>query len=939
MVNCWKGLVYLFIFILGSTQVLAIDTGVDGCVQCVDQFGSTNDGCSGYCCLDLDGDGWDGSQNMYFDGSCFLSDCNDNDESVYPGAPELCTTVGTDNDCDGYFNEGACFLSELCCTSASCGSILLGYAQYGECYNPYGCDEPCDSNEDCISNGPGYCQSGYGVTPDCCRYPCTDDGQFDVLWDSSCCSGHACYLPGQGSICEPVGFDCSNIGGLETCSSSGVDNYCDPNNYDLLGYTCGHVYCNDDGTFGYDICPKGQSCQGTGISSGCFPSGNPNSCPGEGGCSNGDSSSECCVSPNSWIDGYTIGYQCCGDDGLTDYGNILSSKVGLTPDTYCNDKTSELSNNPKWFHADIFQGTILSTEDGSFDNVAYNNRWYACDADGDIGQINGDRKGPGGLILGNGELLTITKFEKSHDYLCYIKQNDYEGIAECCGSDFCFDQQFNLGGIHLTNNMQVIGKDNNKFCCNSGVFYNYQYINSNQDACECFGGSYSNGVCTLGLSQEQCQIAEESDDFLSCDAGDISQCASINNHQFAVHNGNCYGNAAQKYNRIIWKDVFSSAANDKLVLSVHALPAEESGKWYDCDSSNLVCQNCDDCSYSGQGNECFSSTNTNDNFPNCIGLECWINSGELNVGEYPDQTTNQCCGDDANEYFIKGKDGTSACCDSATKVVVESKCIVDCPLNTAHFSYTEVSENSSVEFIVNGTFNCMGQKILYQLYEYDFPFHDFGAGNDDIMYEGLAIFDQYGPAVQARLEWNAIVDPLESGDSEYYFIASLGIAPDENISSPDYTDDLIVHPAVPNPCDDAGCQNDDGLCCPACNILNDNDCPCENVCNADDACSSNWISSTDRCCETFCVPEICIELYAEFCTIDEWGSCKNGVSNRDASCTDETSLAEAGCPLPAKEKPCIEQAFPFFTGFNLIIVSIILLSFYAFQLGNGKKYI
>ncbi|MBI5058124.1 MAG: putative metal-binding motif-containing protein, partial [Nitrospirae bacterium] len=49
-------------------------------------------------CTDVDGDGYGSPGDI----SCpkgKLTDCNDNDNKVYPGAPKICD--GKDNNCDG----------------------------------------------------------------------------------------------------------------------------------------------------------------------------------------------------------------------------------------------------------------------------------------------------------------------------------------------------------------------------------------------------------------------------------------------------------------------------------------------------------------------------------------------------------------------------------------------------------------------------------------------------------------------------------------------------------------------------------------------------------------------------------------------------------------------------------------------------------------------
>ncbi len=73
----------------------------------------------------------------------------------------------------------------------------------------------------------------------------------------------------------------------------------------------------------------------------------------------------------------------------------------------------------------------------------------------------------------------------------------------------------------------------------------------------------------------------------------------------------------------------------------------QKGTWVDCDGISWRCTN----AYCGGV------------IGNCPDNKCWIDSGEQGVGEYPDQNTEQCCGDDGGEKYSGGTDGTWACCD------------------------------------------------------------------------------------------------------------------------------------------------------------------------------------------------------------------------------------------------------------------------------------
>jgi len=97
---------------------------------------------------------------------------------------------------------------------------------------------------------------------------------------------------------------------------------------------------------------------------------------------------------------------------------------------------------------------------------------------------------------------------------------------------------------------------------------------------------------------------------------------------------------------------FSGHTTDQMVFCKCQVSDCKSGEgvWSDCDKRYALCD------------------------VSVCGSASGVKAGESGVGEYTNQTTLGCCGDDRNEYFKKGKDNTSACCNSNSDIVAGGRC-------------------------------------------------------------------------------------------------------------------------------------------------------------------------------------------------------------------------------------------------------------------------
>ncbi len=213
-----------------STEATISITVSDGRTTYYHDFdldGATNDTDTQVVCNDPDGSGiaWVGIASRQ-------SDCDDRDDSVYPGAPELCD--GKDNDCDGFIDEGAVGATWY----QDSDGDLYGNATVSQqaCAQPSGYvldSTDCDDSNAAVN--PGATEVCNGIDDDCDGF--IDEGTIGPTWyQDNDSDGYGNSTVSQQACSAPAGYvadntDCDDNDGTVYPDapelSDGKDNNCD----------------------------------------------------------------------------------------------------------------------------------------------------------------------------------------------------------------------------------------------------------------------------------------------------------------------------------------------------------------------------------------------------------------------------------------------------------------------------------------------------------------------------------------------------------------------------------------------------------------------------------------------------------------------------------------------------------------------------------------
>jgi RHS repeat-associated protein len=280
---------------------------------------------------DADGDG------HYIPGSCRTptDDCNDNDPTIHPGAPEICDNK--DNNCNGETDEGCCFDND------------------GDGY--YAINENCPEGNDCNDTN----ASIYPGATELCD---GKDNNCNDQIDEGFSLGEPCSV-GEGACRRDGEMVCSADGTEAVCSATpgepspevcdGTDNDCNGAVDALPSQTC---YTGPLFTAGVGICREGaQACE-NGEWSACSGEVTPQEeeCDGKDNDCDGETDENC-----------QCNYTDAGSDVSLSTGNYhhtqdISGGIALI---YNSHRTSEGTLGRGWTHS--YETRIDTDKDSSLE--------------------------------------------------------------------------------------------------------------------------------------------------------------------------------------------------------------------------------------------------------------------------------------------------------------------------------------------------------------------------------------------------------------------------------------------------------------------------------------------------------------------------------------------------------------------------------------------